>query len=66
MANGPNVGARFSEVDKTALIEVAKRLERSRSDTLRMLVREMWAVMQESDQQTKQAKKSVHTTAVME
>ena len=41
MANGPNVGARFSEVDKTALIEVAKRLERSRSDTLRMLVREM-------------------------
>ena len=51
MANSPNVAIRFGELDKAALKELATRLERSQSDTLRILVRETLAVLKERDEE---------------
>lgn len=53
MAEGPNVSVRFDELDKSALIAIATRLQRSQSDVLRGLVRETWKVMQEQDMRIK-------------
>jgi len=56
MATGANVAVRFCELDKAALRELAQRLQRNQSDTLRILVRETLAVLKEREaQQTKGA-----------
>jgi hypothetical protein len=51
MATGANVAVRFGELDKQALRELARRLQRNQSDTLRILVRETLAVLEERDAQ---------------
>ena len=52
MAISPTVAVRFGELDKAALKELAKRLQRNQSDTLRLLVRETLAVLKENDGKT--------------
>jgi hypothetical protein len=47
MANGPNLAIRFNESDQQALAEVSQRLQRSKSDTLRVLVRTALVVLRE-------------------
>ena len=49
MAISPNVAVRFGELDKAALKELAQRLQRNQSDTLRLLVRETLATLKERD-----------------
>jgi hypothetical protein len=53
MATGANVAIRFGELDKAALRELAQRLQRNQSDTLRILVRETLAVLKEREAQSK-------------
>jgi len=50
MATGANVGMRFSASDKAALKELATRLQRNQSETLRALVRETLLILKEQDQ----------------
>ena len=62
MANSPTVAVRFGKLDKAALMELAQRLQRNQSDTLRILVRETLAVLKERDaqDQTKPAEPAPH------
>lgn len=51
MPTGANVAVRFDAFEKAALREVAERLHRNQSQTLRELVREALAVLREKDLQ---------------
>jgi hypothetical protein len=54
MATSPTA-IRFDETEKTALRELATRLQRNQSDTLRQLVLGAWEVMKENDAKTQEA-----------
>jgi len=47
------IAVRVSNDDKQAFMELAKRLQRTQSETLRLLVRETLAVIQERDEKNK-------------
>jgi len=49
MANNSLVALRCSELDKAALRELAARLQRNPSDTVRVLVRTTLEVLKEQD-----------------
>ena len=45
----PSLALRLAPVDKTALVELAAHLQRSQTDTVRVLVREALAIIHEQD-----------------
>jgi len=45
----PSLALRLAPVDKAALVELAARLQRSQTDTVRVLVRETLAILKEQD-----------------
>lgn len=47
----PNVALRFNQLDKAALVELARRLQMNQTQTVRVLVREALAVLKEQDTQ---------------
>jgi len=49
MAITPSVAIRLNDPDKAALRELAKRLQRNQSETVRVLVRETLAILREQD-----------------
>ena len=50
----PNIAIRFSEPDKAALIEVARLMQMSQSETLRMLVREKLEELNKNEQRAQE------------
>ena len=56
MAVTPTVVIRMNDPDKAALLELATRLQRNQSETVRVLVRETLAVLKEQDAKKEQQK----------
>lgn len=58
MTVSANVAIRFNAPDRQALKELARRLQRNQSDTVRLLVRETLAVLKEQDKAEKSNNKA--------
>jgi hypothetical protein len=57
MTISPNLSLRFSNEDKAALAEVAERLRMNKTQTVRVLVREMLVVLRKRESQNTVAEK---------
>lgn len=55
MTVGPSIAFRFNELDKEALLELSKRLDMNKTQTVRVLVRETLAILKEREQQKQTA-----------